>query len=152
MKGLKHLEILTTGSVEEQLRDLPDNVKTEKVHPCGFVLDIDIELASRWQAVRNRLSFAGDASTNLVEPVPLSCPTDGYIGQVEGYPAPFGVWLMPDCDSNEKKLEHLIETLIEPDDPRWPHAKVSTAEARRLVNAANEALSRERVEGFRRQG
>ena len=81
----------------------------------------------RWQAVRDRLSFDSDPSTELEDPVPAACPASGYIGRLKNYPHPFGIWLMPDCASDGKKLEHLVATLIPQDDPLWPHAVAMTA-------------------------
>jgi hypothetical protein len=70
----------------------------------------------------------------------VACPRIGYIGQVEGYPKPFGVWLMPDCKSDNQKLEHLISALIPDQHPLWQHAKDATAEARTQVDKANALL------------
>ncbi len=136
-QGKKHLYIKSLSSVEELLRSIPATVKSEVNSPCGFVLDIDIAIASRWQSINDKLKFAGDPNTTLESLVPDACPPDGYIGKIKDYPHPFGVWLMPDCQSDLLKLENLIETLIPTGDPLWSHTKKCTADAVSLVDQAN---------------
>lgn len=140
-QGQRHVYIKPFGSFSELLDAMPDTIKAERAAPCGFVLDIDVETASRWQAVARRLNFTGDPTTRLAAPVPMACPSDGYIGQVAGYPHPFGVWLMPDCASDFKKLEDLVATLISPGHPLKVHAESSTDEAAQFIDQANAALS-----------
>jgi hypothetical protein len=137
MQGQQHLYMRALGSLDELLDAIQDTIKAERTTPCGFVLDIDIEIKHRWQAVANRLRFDSDPTTELEAVVDPVCPANGYIGKVKGYPYPFGVWLMPDCVSDRKKLEDLIATLIPADDPLKSHAQGSTDEAARLVDAAN---------------
>src|SRR5580692_6988107 len=95
-QGQQHLWIKALGSLSELLDAMQDTIKAERNTPCGFVLDIDIEIKSRWQAVADRLQFAGDPTAELETAVGASCPIDGYVGKLKGYPHPFGVWLMPD--------------------------------------------------------
>jgi len=138
-QGQQHLYLKAFGSLSELLDAMQDTIKAERSAPCGFVLDIDIEIQHRWQAVADRLRFDGDPTTKLETPLVVACPADGYVGRVKGYPHPFGVWLMPDCASDKKNLEDLIDTLIPPGDPLKAHAQASTEEAARLVDAANAA-------------
>jgi hypothetical protein len=139
-QGQKHLWIKAYGSLNELLSAMPDTIKTERSLPCGFVLDIDIELKQRWQAVATRLRFDGDPTTTLANVVPAACPPDGYIGKLKDYPRDFGIWLMPDCSTDGQKLEHLIATLISKNDPLWSHAETSTSQAAKLVDDANLLL------------
>lgn len=147
-RGEQHLYIKAFGSLDELLDAMQDTIKAERSTPCGFVLDIDIEVTRRWQAVAERLKFDGDPTTKLEAPVDAACPVDGYIGKVKGYPHPFGVWLMPDCASDKKKLEDLVATLIPPGDPLKTHAEASTEEAARLVDATNAAAGIETWKRF----
>lgn len=140
-QGQEHLYIKCFGSVEQLLETMPDIVKSEREHACGFVLDIDIECSNRWQAVQDRLKFGGDPSTKLESTVPTACPPTGYYGKVKDYPNGFGVWLMPDCKSDGQMLENLLPSLMSTDDPLWPHAQEATKEAARLVDAANMKFS-----------
>jgi len=139
-QGQQHLWIKPFGSDRELLSAMADTIKAERSTPCGFVLDIDIEVKNRWRSVCERLKFAGDVSTKLVTTPGPTCPHEGYIGIVDGYPKPFGIWLMPDCKTDAQKLEHLVTTLITDLDPLWLHAKLSAAEAKQKVDDANRGL------------
>lgn len=141
-QGQEHLWIKPFGSDQELLAAMADTIKTERSTPCGFVLDIDIEVTNRWQAVCDRLKFHGDPTTKLQLAPDATCPHNGYIGQVQGYPKPFGVWLMPDCKTDNQKLEHLVTTLIPLTDPLWGHARTSTVAAKEKVDDANALLNR----------
>jgi hypothetical protein len=140
-QGQQHLYIKPLGSLDELLDALQDTIKAERGGACGFVLDIDVEVKHRWQAVVDRLKFTGDPTTKLSTPVDPTCPSNGFIGQVDGYPHPFGVWLMPDCASDHKKLEDLLATLIPDDHPLKDFAETSTLEAAKLVDNVNAALA-----------
>jgi hypothetical protein len=130
-KGKKYLKIMDLGSIDAVLESIPDAIRANTERPVGFVIDIDIEIASRWDAVHRRITQAGASP-------PKSCPSSGYIAMLEGYQRPFGVWLMPDCTSDGFKLEHLIQTLVPNEDPLWPIAMRSTDEAFEIAKASNE--------------
>lgn len=140
-EGKEHLWLEPLGSIDALLEAMPERIKVERVHPCGFVFDIDVELANRWRAIRDRLSFRNDPSVELRNTLPDNCPANGYFGQLKDYPAGFGVWLMPDCSSDGQMLEHLIRSLLRPEDPLWPHAVESTDRAAGLVDAYNTHLA-----------
>lgn len=140
-QGTEHLWIKPLGSIQALLEAMPDAIKAERAFPCGFVLDIDVELIHRWQAVRDRLQFADDPVISLADAPPTMCPVGGYSGQVMDYPAKFGVWLMPDCSTDGQVLEHLIQTLLRPGDPLWPHAVDSVGKAARIADEYNASLS-----------
>ena len=144
-KGLKHLHIESLSGLKELLDAMQDIIKAQRGWPCGFVFDIDIEIKDRWQAVADRLKFTGDLTTTLSTLIDPSCPAKGYIGRVEGYPHPFGVWLMPDCASDHKKLEDLIKTLIPNNHPLKLFAETTTHGAAKIVDDANALASGEVV-------
>lgn len=125
--------------VEPLLETMADAIRNATDRPIGFVLDVDIEMGDRWNAVVGQLRKAG-----LTPPV--ACPSTGYVDRVPDYPHPVGVWLMPDCLSDHGKLEHLIHTLIPPDDRAWPHAKESTESAKRDWGAAFKDVDRAKAE------
>jgi hypothetical protein len=133
-QGAEHLWIRPLGDVVELLDVMKDTILTERDQPTGFVLDIDLPLTDRWQAVSDRIKQTGAT-------VSPTCPADGYFGRIPNYPFDFGVWLMPDCRSDGQKLEHLVKSLLPTDHPLWPHAEASTKEASRLVDAKNTALA-----------
>ncbi len=135
-RGSQHLQIRDLDSAERVLDAMPDAIRASTDRPVGFVIDIDIQIADRWNAVKSKLSEAGIAP-------PASCPPTGFFGQLPTYPHRFGVWLMPDCATDNLKLEHLCRLLMQHDDPLWPHAQSSVNEAARLIDIANAAIAAE---------
>jgi hypothetical protein len=132
-QGNQYLQIKAQKNVETLLLNMPEAIRTASDRPVGFVLDIDIEITNRWNAVRSRL--------NEVEiSPPVTCPPTGYFGQLRDYPYRFGIWLMPDCASDYLKMEHLCQSLMDKDDPLWSFAKASVTEAARLIDEANEKI------------
>ena len=135
-KGKRHLYINDHDGVETLLDAMPDAIKAATDRPVGFVVDIDVEITNRWNAVCGRLREVG------ISP-PASCPSTGYFGQLADYPHRFGVWLMPDCATDNMKLEHFCQSLIAKDDPLWPHAQASVTEAARIVDEVNGRIVEE---------
>jgi hypothetical protein len=133
-QGKKVLKIKDQGNIDDVLDSMPEAIKASTSHPVGFVVDIDIKVTDRWNAVRSRL-----AQLNLSPPA--TCPPDGYFGQLPDFPHQFGVWLMPDCQTDHTKLENLIKTLLPDNDPLWPHAKDSVTKAERLIDDANNQIA-----------
>lgn len=124
-RGSRFLEIKSSDNVEQLLDVMPDAIRSATDRPVGFALDIDIPVGDRWRQVTARIG--------LLQPrLPKTCPSDGYIGQVEGYPHKFGIWLMPDCRSDGQKIEHLLRTLIPEGDQLWPYAIESTKKAAQI--------------------
>ena len=130
-RGREHLEVKHLGSVEKVLDAIPDAVRNASNRPVGFVVDIDIVTQHRWGAIRHRLVNLG-----LNEAIPHHCPNNGYLGRIVDYPFEFGVWLMPDCQTDGQKLEDLIVTLLPEQHPLWQHAQTSTDKAAQLFDAA----------------
>lgn len=96
-----------------------------KNHPrLGIVLDADLDVASRWQALRDRLR-------GVDIDVPASPPRQGLTmpGFFRDYR--LGVWLMPDNHSTGM-LEDFLARLIAPGEPTWAHACEATTRAREL--------------------
>src|ERR1700722_17739023 len=73
-QGKRHLCIRDSGNVETLLDSMPEAIKAQTDNPVGFILDIDIEITNRWQAVCGRLKEAG------ISP-PVNCPHNGFFGQ-----------------------------------------------------------------------
>jgi hypothetical protein len=142
-RGDQHLKIKhqkddgTPGSGLTILLDnMPDAIRNATNRPVGFVLDIDIEIANRWSAVCGKLSAAG------ITPPP-TCPSTGFFARLPNYPHQFGVWLMPDCVTDNLKMEHLCESMITDGNPLWAFAQASVANAEKLVDEANVTISEE---------
>ncbi len=114
------------------LDSIEPNVKASTGRPVGFILDADAPIASRWQAVRDRLARVG------VPAVGDAPPVDGFIGESTRFKVPaVGVWLMPD-NARDGKLEDFLADLIAADDVLIGHARKATAEARDLGAAFSE--------------
>jgi hypothetical protein len=136
-RGRKHLLIKDLESVELVLANMRDAIQAATASPVGFVVDIDIEVTHRWDAVRRQLQEPEELD---MDPPPAVCPSNGFVGKLRTYPHPFGVWLMPDCRTDGQMLEHLIQSLVPAEHPLWLHAQSSTAAAARLIDDANLAV------------
>lgn len=86
-----------------------------KGQPVGFVLDIDVDLDRRWNAIRSKLVGAGHSVPNG------ALSQDGVILVLKN--GPVGFWLMPDNLRHEGKLEDFLRTLIPADDLVLPLAE-----------------------------
>ena len=135
-RGKQYLNIKDLGDVESVLKIIPDAIKTSTESPVGFIIDIDIKVSDRWNAVRAKLQEVGLTPPN-------NCPSTGYFDQLLDYPHRFGVWLMPDCTTDYSKIEHLVQSLIPQDDPLWTHAQQSVIKAENLVDDANKTIAEE---------
>ena len=117
--------------------DLLDGIETavrlSNNRSVGFVLDANSSLQDCWTAVSSRLRRVGvDA--------PDAIPQEGFVGETEAYRARVGVWIMPD-NQRDGTLESFLRSLVEDDDPLFPHAEESAKHARELGAAfsANDA-------------
>lgn len=130
-EGNRPFEIKTAAGVEKLLNTIRPAVLAARKRPVGFVLDTDVSIQKRWAQVRDRLREA------FVK-VPVSCPSEGFIGQKTGYEHPVGVWLMPDCATDFGMLEHLVASLVPSGDELWSHATKCTDEAQALVEDSSK--------------
>lgn len=119
-------------SVEQVLAAVTVDAKS---YPClGVVLDADLDVSTRWQAVRDRLAAAAIQT-------PEAPPRDGYIGRGHLEDYRIGVWVMPDNRSTGM-LEDFLRMLIAPNDGTWDHANEATSRARELgapISALHQA-------------
>ncbi len=129
-RGRKILCIKSLKTVDKVLENMPEAIRKSTDRPVGFVLDIDIDIATRWQQVCAKIREVG------VTP-PSSCPGNGFFGQCPDYPHKFAVWLMPDCATDDSKTEHLISSLMRKDDPLWPLACDSVSHAVQIIDEVN---------------
>lgn len=131
-EATRPFEILTSdgagpnkAGIDSLLESMADAIRNATDRPIGFVVDVDVKTADRWQAICARLREAGLAP-------PSACPANGYFGKIPHYPHKVGVWLMPDCVMDHGKLEHLLKTLVPADDVLWPLAEKVVGDARQL--------------------
>lgn len=89
-RGRDLLLIQSRENDDGVLSAMPEAIRAATDRSVGFVIDIDVALSHRWDAVRERLRSIGIIA-------PSSCPPAGFIDTYAEYRRPFGVWLMPDC-------------------------------------------------------
>lgn len=109
--GQRHLpkigEIHQCNGIEKLLEALPVRLKESDIAILGLVVDADVNLSSRWDSIKYRLSAAG--YTNL----PALPPATGFVIQPpENTLLPkVGAWLMPN-NLSEGILEDFLKFLV----------------------------------------
>lgn len=123
-------EILDCGGVEALLHESLPLHLLGSYTSIGVVVDADLDLQNRWQAVRDRLEKSGYA-------VPVTPDPDGMI--ITTRRPIVGVWVMPD-NALSGTLEDFARQLIMEDDDLWPFVERSVAaipgESRRFQQAS----------------
>jgi len=114
--------IKESGSDAGVLRAMQTAAKASTHQSVGFVIDADISIADRWNAVRDRLK-------DLDMVFPAQPPAEGFIGE-SNTKARVGVWIMPDNQMDEGRLEDLVQTLVPTKDKLFPLAANATYSAR----------------------
>lgn len=102
------------GGVEKVIEVLPVQIKGSKATAVGVVLDADLNLQGRWDAIRHVLNTAG------YEGIPAVPDVAGTVLRTPNLPR-FGAWLMPNNDLTGM-LEDFVQFLIAPGDDLWPRA------------------------------
>lgn len=124
------VNIKTVDSASEMLDGLETFIKAAQSArmPVGFVLDIDLDIESRWRSICSRLSNAGFlVSSDMLN-------ENGIIFDLpEGK---VGIWLMPDNTSHNGKLEDFLRTLIKSDDCTLSKAKAYVEDIRCLFSSS----------------
>lgn len=120
-------EVKEVGDKQALLDGMELAVKTSTGRAVGFVLDADVQIQSRWEAVRNRLTKVGVA-------VPNTPPSEGFVGTSAQFQSTVGIWLMPD-NQHDGKLEDFLRSLIDENDDLIGHAESATNTAKFDLNA-----------------
>lgn len=94
--------------VEELIASLPAKLDEGNLETLGIVVDADLDLAARWQAVTNKLKDFG------YQNIPKVPPETGWIDLQPGLPK-IGVWVMPD-NKVPGMLEDFVASLIPSED------------------------------------
>jgi hypothetical protein len=128
-QGDEHLKIIPLDNITKLLKGMAKAIEAATDKPVGFVLDIDVSVGDRWQAVRDRLRHLKGVN------VPDKCPGNGFFDKVAGYPYEFGVWLMPDCQTDRQFIEDLCISLI-PEHPAWPFAAECVRQSSEMFDKA----------------
>ena len=104
--------------VERILQSLPVRLKSQDedtpVKRLGIIIDTDLDLAKRWQSIKDILRRVG--YTNVPE---NPAPAGTVIAEEDRIV--IGIWLMPD-NQLAGELEHFVRFLIKADDKLWNHA------------------------------
>lgn len=109
--------------VDKALEAIAVSVRTYS--RVGIVLDADLALTNRWNAVCARLSPLGF-------PMPASPAHDGTIIHANGKIV--GVWLMPDNQA-AGKLEDFLAVLVPKGTKSWPWAEQVASAAKAIYDA-----------------
>jgi hypothetical protein len=110
------------GGVEFLLNDLAARRKTPGLKTLGIVVDADLDMSARWEAVRNRLIQLGYAN------LPNNMPKEGLVHEHVVVPdsklllPKVGVWIMPDNQATGI-LEDFVKLMIPDDDRLLPRAE-----------------------------
>lgn len=130
VKDFGPVNIKTVDSASEMLEGLATFIKAAQSArtSVGFVLDIDLDIESRWRSICSRLSNAG---------LSVSADVLNENGVILDLPAgKVGIWLMPDNKSHSGKLEDFLRTLIKADDGILPKAKAYVDDIGRLSSSS----------------
>jgi hypothetical protein len=120
--------------VEGLLSSIGTEVKSRS--RTGFVVDADLSLSNRWDAIRQRLSTCGfDA--------PAEPEREGTI--LESGDKRVGLWLMPD-NHDSGALEDFLVRLIPRDDTSLTWAKEAARQARDVHKAPFSDVDRRKAE------
>jgi hypothetical protein len=116
------------GGIEKLLAALPLALRNRDTRRLGVIVDADLDMAARWQAIRRLVKEEGVKLPE--EPV-----ASGTIVDAQFPGAKLGIWLMPD-NRSAGMLEHFVAKLIPGGDARWGYADEAATEARRRYGDA----------------
>lgn len=108
------------GGITELLDGLTARIRAPYLQTLGIVVDADIDLAARWQAIRDRLQDRVKLQARTYSALPAAPPSQGWISPDPGLPR-VGVWLMPD-NQTSGILEDFATRLIPAGDALFPKA------------------------------
>ena len=113
-----------SGSIDKLLPSIPLAVnEATPGNPVGFVVDANSSIKDRWESIKDKLKeFEID--------LPDDIPGGGFIREIPDIKVRVGVWIMPDCETDQGKLEDFIIKLVPENDELWDLAKSSTTDAK----------------------
>lgn len=117
-KSSRKFNIIPAGSDRKLLDSVQTSILASKGQPVGFVVDADVDLAARWNSIRDRLAGVGASCPLLPDAI-------GTIVDVVRFKTKVGFWLMPD-NSNQGMLEDFLQNLIDSGDGLLSVAKQAT--------------------------
>lgn len=107
--------------IDNLLNSLDVELKRRSETRLAIIVDADIDIVARWQAISYRLRSAGYRA------IPILPDPAGTILKQEGKPT-VGIWLMPD-NTISGMLEDFISLLVPPGDVLWPVAEAGVKQA-----------------------
>jgi hypothetical protein len=108
----KYINIEKKEGVRQLLDELDVELDRSGLGRLGIVVDADVDIAARWQSLRDRLIKLGYSA------IPSDPKAEGTILEQEERPV-VGIWLMPD-NTVAGMLEHFVGFLVRPSDSLWP--------------------------------
>ena len=96
------------GGIENLIATLPVKLAEENLETLGIVIDADLDITARWQAVTNKLKEFG------YQNIPKAPVENGWIDRQPRLPK-IGVWVMPD-NKQRGMLEDFVAYLIPSED------------------------------------
>jgi|SRR6185295_1932551 len=112
---IRGFKIKKKNGINQLLDELDVELDASGLERLGVVVDADVDLTARWQALRNKLQSC--AYSNL----PRNPLPEGTIIEELDRPV-VGVWIMPD-NSSPGMLEDFTRSLVPNDDSLWPRAE-----------------------------
>lgn len=112
----EQFSIKSKDGVDNLLETLDVELDGSGLERLGIVVDADVDLVGRWQALRNILIHSG------YQNVPTVPDIQGTILHQHGRPI-VGLWIMPDNHLSAGMLEHFIGFLVPENDPLWAYAQ-----------------------------
>ena len=116
------VQVKPAGDVVKLVSAAPVAIKSSP--RIGIVLDADLDVAARWQSLRDRL-----APISVI--LPASPAQKGTVVKGVLPDSRVGVWVMPN-NVTTGILENFLGALVPVEDPIWAHARKSTAAAHGL--------------------
>ena len=109
------------GGIDNVLKAMQGFLFAGNVERLGIVIDADQNLNNQWERVANILKKAGYSE---IEPQPN--PNGTIIKQAEKMT--FGVWIMPDNQTERAYLETFLKFLVPEGNETWKQAKKCVAD------------------------
>jgi hypothetical protein len=113
------------GGYSNLLKRLPVELKASELEILGVLIDADIDVSARWNAVRAAFRKSGFPA------LPIEPVAEGLV--LQNNDLRIGVWLMPNNEVGGM-LEDFLEYLVPPTDQIWPE---SSAFVDNLQSSAN---------------
>jgi hypothetical protein len=111
-------EVRAHDGYSSLLEAVPVRLKESDTDALGIVVDADVDLRARWQAVRDRLSSSGYSNLPLrpeAQGLVIAAPSGSLLPRI-------GVWLMPN-NQLPGILEDFVRFLVPPRDALFAYAQ-----------------------------